>query len=242
MAGGKKSTGARKSKPKNQITRRPKSMSNFDGQNLFISQYFEVKATQGPNTDGVVMGYTIGCDVNNCVVKLKAEGTGALIEAKHGLAVPKTIAGVVQPVAATGDNVITFDRFTNFKSIYRQYKVNAVKISVTADRECGLDNPIIFLTDKGESNPEPLVSIAQAMGQAHREFQLTDSKRTCQYGWKPSTAQEKEYQMLHSNIGEADLTQVKVLQELKGKNAGTCTHKVMLQMLVTLKDSKSSLN
>ena len=240
MAGGKKS-GAKKPS-KNQITRRPKSRSTFDGQNLLISNYFEVKAIQGANEDGVVMGYTIACDVNNCLIKLEAEGTGATIEAKHGLAVPATVGGVVQPIASTGQNVVSFDRFNNFKSIYRQYKVNAVKVSVTADRECGLDNPIIFLTDKGEATPEPLTSIAQAMGQAHKEYQLTDSKRTCKYGWKPSTVQEKEYQMLHSHIGPDDLTQIKVLQELKGKNAGLCTHKVMLQMLVTLKDSKSSLN
>lgn len=228
MANGKKAPAKKTSKPRNQITRRPKSVSNFDGQNLLVSQYFEVELTQPANGEGGVIAYSIACDVNKCILRLKP--TGGMMTSKHAVEIAST---------ADGNGTMSFERFTQFKALFRQYKVNAVSIAVTADRECGLDNPVIFLTDKGEQTPAPLNDIGKAMAQPHKQHMLTESRRTCKYGWKPKTAQEKEYQMVHSQYSEPDLTTIKVLQEVEPKDNGKCTHKVAIRFLATLKDGKA---
>ena len=127
----------------------------FDGQTMLISQYFEVGFIQPVRTgtgtqadpyqnvpNGGVMAYSIGCDPNNCVVKVGlAQGTLGEVKIGDG----------VNAEAHNASKTITFDRFDQFKKIFRQYKVDNVSVSITTDRECGLDNPVIALCDKGEA-------------------------------------------------------------------------------------------
>ncbi|MDB4344966.1 hypothetical protein OAA16_00950 [Candidatus Pelagibacter sp.] len=222
---------------KNQIVKRKPRMSSFDGQNLLVSQYFEVELNQDAGAGaGGNMAYSITCDPNNCQLRLKQPAGTSTIQSQNGVAIAHdAVANAASVVSAA----CSFERFSQFKALFRQYKVNAVSVSVTTDRDCGLDNPVIFLTDKGEAEPNPQDDINKCMAQAHKEHILTESRRTCKYGWKPHTAQEREYYMTHSTIGADDLTTLKVLQNIEPKNSGKCTHRITLQMLVTLKDSKS---
>lgn len=222
---------ARKAAPRRSIVPRAPA-PKFDGQRLLINAYFEVVFTQ-PSMLGTVpsiMAYAITCDPNNCVLKLASTGDNCTITATDG-------------VNAVADGaVLSFDRFTTFKNLYRQYCINSVKVNITTDRECGLDNPLLMLTDKGEATVTPETTVARVMAQAHKSAILTESRRTAQYGWTAKTTQEKEWQMLHSSIPAPDLTSLKILQEVEGKADGVCKHRVQLSMVAVLKDSKSSAN
>ena len=87
-----------------------------------------------------------------------------------------------------------------------------------------------------------MTSVATAMSQAHKEAILTESKRTCSYGWKPSTSNEKDYRMTSGALGIGEQNVIKVLQDVEPKNGGVCKHRVTITASVTLKDSKSPLN
>jgi hypothetical protein len=157
--------------------------------------------------------------------------------------------------ATDNEATLSFLRFNKFKSIYNQYKVSAVQVSVTGDIN-NLENPIMFITEKGGirnaadgsaiagSGKEPLVSIKGAMSQPHKQYTLNDSRRTCKYGYKPSTSDEKQYNMLHSHIIDSDLSTIKILQGIESKpaaapNNSDCRLRVNVMMKCVLKDSKT---
>ena len=138
--------------------------------------------------------------------------------------------------AIADESHLSFPKLLKFGDIYRQYRIDYVKINITTDRECGLDNPVIMLTDKGDG--APLTSVASAMTQAHKEAILTESKRTCSYGWKPSTAQEREYHFVGQDLALSEKNVIKVLQDVEPKANGVCKHRVSVIAQITLKDSK----
>ena len=59
------------------------------------------------------------------------------------------------------------------------------------------------------------------------------------YGWKPTTAEEREYCMISQGIGVHNQNYIKVLQEVEKGADAVLKHKVELMFTVTLKDSKS---
>ena len=132
---------------------------------------------------------------------------------------------------------LSFNRLTNVLTLYRQYRVNSVKINVTVDRECGLDNALIMLQDKGESTP--CVSVGSAMSQAHKAKVLTEADRTMSYGWTAKTSDEKEFHTINDKINDVRAQYLKVLQEVEPKLAGKCKHRIEVICSVTLRDSKS---
>lgn len=220
--------------PKN--NNRTKAVKYFDGQNILVSQYFEITLTQPVAGEANVLAYAVACDPNNCRLTL-AEAGNCTVQSDGGVTIPSGTA------FANGvkSSDLAFQRFTQFKGIFRQYKVNKVGIQVTVDRECGLDNPVIFLTDKGEAIPKPVTSITTAMNQGHKAYVLTEAKRQVRYGWRPSTVNEKQYHMLHDAVPTEDMTTLKVLQDIEGKadaNGAKCKHQVVVTMLCSLKDSK----
>ena len=84
--------------------------------------------------------------------------------------------------------------------------------------------------------------MASAFSQPHKESILTESKRTCSYGWKPSTSVEREYRMLSSTQAIAADSQnfIKVLQDVEPKNGGKCKHRITVTASVVLKEQTHS--
>ena len=132
-----------------------KSYSNFDGQKLLLSSYAEVILDQpAADADGGVMAYTLACDPKHMNIKLDKTGNGS-ISASSGDAV-------------IADNAeLSFQALTKFEGIYKQYKVDWVKVAITTDRDCGLDNPVVTLTQKG--NAASVTSMASTFSQPHKE-------------------------------------------------------------------------
>ena len=134
--------------------------------------------------------------------------------------------------------LLTFNRLTAFLHLYRQYRVNSVKINVTVDKECGLDTALIMLQDKGDGTP--CISVGLAMGQAHKAKVLTTADRTMSYGWTAKTTDEKEYHTLSDTISDNRAQYLKILQEAEPKAGGKCKHRVEVICSVTLRDSKAA--
>lgn len=227
---------------KYQITKKSKGSKKtyFDGQNILVSQYFEVTLKQpSVGMAGGVLAYSIACDPNNCRLTL-AEAGNNLIGSEGGVVISNDITAAGGAFAnGIKSKDLEFQRFNQFKGIFRQYKVNKVGVQVTVDRGCGLDNPVIFLTDKGEAIPKPVTSVTTAMNQGHKAYVLTEAKRQVRYGWRPSTTDEKQYHMLHDAIDVNDMTTLKVLQDIEvGAADSVCKHQVVVTMLCSMKDSK----
>ena len=132
---------------------------------------------------------------------------------------------------------LSFSRLANFLTLYRQNRINSVKIHVTVDRECGLDNPLLMLQDRGDSNP--IVSVGQAMSQAHKAKVLTEADRTMSYGWTAKTSDEKEFHTINDQVNDVRAQYLKVIQEQEPKTAGKCKHRIEVICSVTLRDSKA---
>ena len=143
----------------------------------------------------------------------------------------------VNTVIADGAHV-QFSRLDLFKNLYRQYKINSITAKITTSRGLGLDNPLICLTYRGDATP--VTTVGTCMNQAHKSKCLTESDRSMQYGWKPSTAQEWEYHMVSdASSASGNNHWIKILQECEAVNGGALKHKIELTASVTFKDSKS---
>ena len=202
-----------------------KAGTPYDGQKLILSSYAEINLSQdATDGQGGVMAYSLVCDPLDMKLKL-ASSTNSAISASDGVN------------AIASDTILSFPRFDQFKEIYRQYKIDWVKINLTTDQEFGLDNPVITLTNKGD--PAAVTVVSKAMSQAHKEVILTESKRTMSYGWKPSTAMEKDYRMTHAAVQIGEQNVMKVLQDVEPKNGGNCKHCATITAGVTFKDQKS---
>lgn len=210
-----------------------------DGQSLLVSSYFEVEAKQASaNATGGLMAYSIRVDPVKATVKIAsgANVTGTIAEGAQSFTVKDGANGnIIEPNAAEGD--LPFTRLAAFQNLYRQYKVNSFSIKVTADRECGIQNPMIMLTDRADD--EPCVSVKKAMDQGHISKVLTESNRTMSYGWRPKTTMDREYHNINDLWNAKDCYYLKILQQTEPKNDGICTHRVEVVASVTLKDSKS---
>jgi hypothetical protein len=63
-----------------------------------------------------------------------------------------------------------------------------------------------------------------------------ETKRTCSYGWKPSSAQEREFRLFANTHNIMDDTCLKILQDVDGKASSTCKHRISITAGITLKD------
>lgn len=239
----KKSTKKRRTSTKAPAAKRARSSTPRnalgDSTTVLLSAYVEVDATQaaGATGKGGVVGYSIKCDP----VGAKFGVSAGSIPQDGLLQVKARDASNVQIIAPDGQAAgnIAFPRMTTIQALYRQYRVNSVSCKVTTDRHCGLDNPLIALNDKGAQTA--VTSVGVAMSQAHRSKVLTEADRTMQYGWKPKTAQEREFHMIADGIQDDNAQFIKILQELEpnASNAEvTCKHRIELSMSITLKDSR----
>jgi hypothetical protein len=81
-----------------------------------------------------------------------------------------------------------------------------------------------------------VTSIPQVMTQPHKEALLTENRRTCSYGWKPSSAQEREFRLFANTHNIMENFQTSVVQDVDGKASSTCKHRISITAGITLKD------
>lgn len=224
-----KKAGARKMAPRSRArtTRRAPS----DSQTMLLTSYFEIENKQSAAGADGKLAYAIKCDPRNCSLTL---GSAAVAPNTEGVSVVKGDGQPLVAAAATSGN-IPFSRFAQFAPLYRQYRINSVKVDSMVDRECGLDNPVNFSTDKASSTPAS--NMSDIVGAAHKSIVMTESRRQAKYGWKPSDAQDKEFRNMSQELNDNDAHFIKCFQDIEAKADGKCKHRVTVTMSVTLKDS-----
>ena len=200
-----------------------------DSMNMIVTSYLEATIAQPDDATalGGTFGYSLKCDPIDMAIKRSGSSAGSIIVGLQDAANAEIADG----------GLLTFSRLSNFLTLYRQYRLNSVKINVTVDRECGLDNALIMLQDKGESSPVTQVGVA--MSQAHKAKVLTEADRTMSYGWTAKTTDEKEFHTINDKINPLRAQYLKVLQEVEPKVGGKCKHRIEVICSVTLRDSKS---
>lgn len=205
-----------------------------DGTSMLITTYFELTNLQPAVGASTKLAYSIKCDPRNCTLAL--DGNAVAANAVGTSVTNGTDTLVVTPGATSGD--LAFTRFAQFAPLYGQYKLNSVSISTDVSRECGLDNPVGYRTDKEIATP--IANTADLMASAHKQYTMTEAKRTSKYGWKPGTTADKEYRNMSQELSNSDAHWLKVFQEIEPHNSGICKHRVTVTMSVSLKDSRSA--
>jgi len=212
----------------------------YDGQNVIVSSYFEVQASQknkpqGAHVNGGFIGYSVPCNPNNCTVKSIA--TAKTTNESGAPAVPGHLQGSLfqadNSVMASGGKV-TFARLDQLQTLYRQFRINSFTVKVTVDLSCGLDNPLMMCTDRLDDSAP--TQAPQLLNQAHKTKIMTASDRTMTYTWVAKTPREKEFHMLQDKSLN-DIVYIKVLQELEPDETKLCKHRIEITASVTLKDS-----
>ena len=204
-----------------------------DGTNLLCTAYFEIQNKQ-TNAQAGKLSYSL---------KLAPEG---LVLTNHNAAVALGADGIS---ANKGDNSILIangatsgeiplTRFADFSSIYRHYRINSASVSVIVDRDCGLENPICFSSSKNSSAPH--TDMGTIVGGAHKQYTMTESRRTAKYGFTSKTTEDKEYRMSNATLADDDANFIKVFQEVDAKAGGLCKHRVSVSLNLTLKDSSKN--
>ena len=216
-----------------------------DGMTILSSSHIEVDGMQpaagqidastgavytGAEAKGGVMGYSIKCDPKNMTLQY----AGA---ASPGGSFDVTSINADNATIASGQP-IQMARFSQFATLYRQYRINSVTVKITTGRNLGLDNCLTCLTDRRDS--APVLSVGAAMSQAHKSQCLTEANRTMVYGWKPSSAAEREFQTLNQGITSDNANFIKILQEVEGSQGGISKHRIEIACSVTFKDSKGA--
>lgn len=219
----KKRTGAKRSYKKPSAPR--------DGQTVLISSYFEITNKQAAAGADTKLSYSIKCDPRNCDLLL--DGPAVAIGGE-GISVKKGDNSALVVATATGAK-LPFTRFAQFAPLYNQYKINSIKLDVMVDRECGLENPLMFATDKAVA--APATNVGTLVASAHKQFTMTESRRSGKYGWKPTQTADKDYRNMSQVLHSDNCHFIKVYQDIGAKNDGVCSHKVLVTISATLKDS-----
>ncbi len=216
-------------KPKARVSR-PR---NYDGMSGICSAYFEIKRQNDAGT-GLPLSYSIACDANKPEIKLISAAVAAT---NTGLATDKGDGNALITVGQTAANM-HLAKYVNLSSNYLQYKVNSVQVKVLVDKHC-LDNQVCFSTDRG--NDTPIADMREQMAGAGKRYTPTEAKREFTYGWKASTAQEKEWITTNASLEPKDTNHIKVFQALEKAPAGglECTHRVSVLVSYSLKDSNN---
>ena len=203
-----------------------------DSMNMLVTSYFEASVTQ-PNeanqATGGVFGYSLKCDP--CAMAMKMSGT-----ANGNGTVLVNLFDAANANTDINGGQLPFARLSNLLAMYRQCRIDSVKINVSVDRDAGLQNALNMLQDKGEDTP--CVSIGQAMSQAHKSKIHTESDQTTSYGWT-ACGQDLEYHTINDKVSDVNAHYLKVLQEVEPQAGGKCKHRIDVICSVTLRDSKS---
>ena len=235
MAGTRKPVANKANKAKKSYARKNtgKPMRrSMDGQNLTLTSYFEIENKQDANGADTKLAYSIKCDPRNC--DLVVSEAVRSDDDTSGLLVTKADGTRLVDAGQTSSR-IPFLRFGKFAPLYRQYRINSVKVDTMVDRDSGLENPVNFITDKAFSTPP--TDMSKIVGQAHKQHVMTESRRLAKYGWKPREAQDKDFRNMNQQLNDSDAHFIKCFQDIEKKANGSCKHRVTVTMNVTLKDS-----
>ena len=224
---------------------KPRSMVPVDGTNLLCTSYFEIGKLQPLGGSAGKLSYSIKIAPQGLVITT-SEGAVATSETV-GLFINKgDNASIVLPGATSG--TIPLTRFAEFASnglggvdargIYNQYRINSCKLSVIVDRDCGLENPICFSASKNSSAPHS--DMGTIVGGAHKQYTMTETRRTANYGWVAKESADKDFRMSSATLADADAWSMKVFQEVDKKDHGLCKHRVSISLNLTLKDSSKN--
>jgi hypothetical protein len=221
------------------VRRRPRAVAQpKDGMNLLIASYFQAQYLQsGDGDEGKKLSYTIKCDPKKCTI-LNHEAVKADHSTPGSYLSNGAGASLIADNATSGD--LSFTKWGAFSANFNQYKINSINVQVDVDRECGLDNPVSFVTDKANSNA--LENMAQVSLQAHKSYTMTETRRSAKYGWKPRDAQDKEWRNMNQDLADNNAHFLKIHQDIEKKANGICKHRIQVIMSVSLKDSKQTLN
>lgn len=209
----------------------PRGMpSGRDQTSVTVTAYFEVKLTQPlAAAAGGHMAYVLKLDPAHAAIVLSTTNTNnAVLSANQG--------GVAALELGTANNrALPFPRFAKYRDLFTQYRIDGAKVEISTDRECGLENPVITLTDKADSTP--VVDIQTAVQQSHKSTLPTESKRMVYYSWSPKTTADRDFHKFDSaGIDGNSAHYLKILQDVPAINGGKCTHRVTVTMRVTVKD------
>lgn len=225
-----KKTYAKKTMYKAKSVSRPR---NYDGMSGICSAYFEV--TQ-KNDQGIAnpLSYVIACDANKPEVTLLNPAVAA---GATGLSTDKGDGNTLIAVGTSSADM-HLAKYVNLSTNYLQYKINSVSVKVLVDKHC-LDNQCCFSTDRGDDTP--IQNMREQMAGAGKRFTPTEARREFNYGWKASTAQEKEWITTNSSLAAKDTNHIKVFQALEKAGVGgqECTHRVSVLVSYSLKDSNN---
>lgn len=220
-------------RPIKRSTKRPISRkAPSDSQTMLITSYFEITNQQDASgNDDKKLNYSIKCDPRHPSLLLAENAVAANEE---GTSVSSGDGGLLV-TAGNSSADLAFTRFAQFAPLYRQYRINSVKVEALVDRECGLENSVNFSTDKADATPPP--NMGAIVGGAHKQLVMTESRRVAKYGWKPKDSADKDFRNMTQELADNDAHFIKVFQDIDKKEKGKCTHRVTVTMSVTLKDS-----
>ncbi len=221
--------GAYKKKPMRSLVPR-------DGTSLLCSSYFEIQNLQpGGGATNQKLSYSIKCDPKG--LTLLASNACVANATTAGLFANKGDNLALIPAGQT-NGLIPVARFTQFSGIYKQYRIQSIKVSVIVDRECGLENPISFTSSKGNNQPHD--NMGGIVSGAHKSYTMTEARRTANYGWTAKTSEDREYRMASQGIAEGEAQFIKVFQEIEPKDQGLCRHRVNVSLNLVMKDSSNN--
>jgi len=111
-------------------------------------------------------------------------------------------------------DTLVFANATHMGGQYRQYKVDKIEVSVASN---DLAHPLIFQTDRGNSNVIP--SVQDALTGAHKAISLSEGRKTCKYGFTASKAPgDQQFRSANTvdgaTVGDADAVWIKCVQRV----------------------------
>jgi hypothetical protein len=213
----------------------PRALAPRDGTNILCTSYFEVSYCQEGVATAGKLSYSLKIAPQGLVLKL-SEAPKAN-NATLGLFANKGDNAALMTAPDLSGNV-PLTRFGEFAGIYKQYKINSCKISVIVDRDQGLENPICFTSSK--NNDIVHADIGAVVGGPHKQYTMTESRRTANYGWAAKTTEDKHYHMSGDALDKEDAHFIKVFQEIDPKANSLAKHRVSVSLNITMKDSSKN--
>lgn len=202
--------------------RAPARRAPIDGQNILVNAYFEAKKNLAAGESFI--SYSICIDPKEPLI---TKGAGVTVW-----------DGADAPAQLAGDS-LNLQKYTTFKDLFNQYRINSATVKVRVDGSCGLENAVITSNDKGVETA--IGSMKSALSGAHKSHSMTVSRRELSYGMKCS-GQDLDFMTTNSAQATipAEKKYIKVFQKLPaGSDQTVCEHQVQVLLNLTLKDSKN---
>lgn len=202
--------------------RAPARRAPMDGQNILVNAYFEAKKNLAAGESFI--SYSICIDPKEPLI---TKGAGVTVW-----------DGADAPAQLAGDS-LSLQKYTTFKDLFNQYRINSATVKVRVDGSCGLENAVITSNDKGVETA--IGSMKSALSGAHKSHSMTVSRRELSYGMKCS-GQDLDFLSTNTDLVTipAEKKYIKVFQKLPaGSDQTVCEHQVQVLLNLTLKDSKN---